>query len=240
VIETLEARLRESGCDIRLGEKVVSLSVHEKGGKPVYRIALDGGTAMEADAVVVALPAAEIAGLLEPFAEVSAMRNIRYLSVANVVFGYDAAGFDHPLDGTGFLVPQGEKRLITASTWTSAKWPHSAPPDKRLIRCYVGRDGEEENVELSDEEMTAGVYRDLQELMGLTAKPAFVEITRLRHSMPQYPVGHRQMVDKFLAEVQDRLPGVVPAGQPFGGVGLPDCVAQGRKAAETIVRWLGE
>lgn len=239
VTETLEDRLREGGCVIRLGGRAASLSVRMDGEKPVYRIALDNGEDLEADAVVVALPAREIARLLEPFTDVSAMRNIRYLSVANVVFGYDAAGFDHPLDGTGFLVPRSEKRLITASTWTSTKWPHTAPPDKRLIRCYVGRAGEEENVELSDEEMTAGVYRDLQELMGLTAKPVFVEITRLRHSMPQYPVGHRRAVDAFVTELQERMPGVVPAGQPFGGVGLPDCVAEGKRAAEAIVRWLG-
>ena len=240
VTETLEARLKESGCVIRLGEKALSLSAGADEGRPVYRIRLENGEELAADAVAVALPAAEIARLLAPLADVSAMRNIPYLSVANVVFGYDAEGFDHPLDGTGFLVPRSEGRLITASTWTSSKWPHTAPPDKRLIRCYVGRAGEEENVELSDEEMIAGVYKDLKELMGLAAKPKFVEITRLRRSMIQYPVGHRRAMDAFLAELKRRLPGVVPAGQPFGGVGLPDCVAEGKRAAEEIVRWLAE
>ncbi len=240
VTEALEARLREYGCEIRLNSRAVSLALAEEADSPAYRLTMEDGTGLEADAVVAALPASAIAGLLEPFADVTAMRRIPYISVANVVLGYDAAGFDHPLDGSGFLVPRGEKRLITACTWTSSKWLHTAPPGKRLIRCYVGRAGEEDNVELSDEEITAGVRRDLQELMGLTAKPEFVEITRLRRSMPQYPVGHRQAADDFLRRLEARLPGVVPAGQPFGGVGLPDCVAQGRKAAETIVRLLGD
>ncbi len=243
VIEALEARLREEGCEIRLGTRVTALRKTEAGStgghSEAYRLAMDDGSMLEADAVVVALPAAGIADLLEPHADVSAMRNTRYVSVANVVFGYDEAGFDHPLDGSGFLVPRGEGRLITASTWTSSKWLHTAPAGKRLIRCYVGRAGEESNVELSEEAMTAGVRRDLQELMGLTAMPSFVEITRHRCAMPQYPPGHRTAVEAFLAELAGGLPGVVPAGQPFGGVGLPDCVAQGKLAAESVVRTLG-
>jgi len=249
VIEALEARLREEGCEIRLGMRVTALrkmeagsasaSASASGPSGTYRLAMDDGSWLDADAVVVALPAAGIADLLEPHADVSAMRNTRYVSVANVVFGYDEDGFDHPLDGSGFLVPRGEGRLITASTWTSSKWLHTAPAGKRLIRCYVGRAGEETNVELSDEAMTAGVRRDLQELMGLTAVPSFVEITRHRRAMPQYPPGHRTAVEAFLAELAGRLPGVMPAGQPFGGVGLPDCVEQGRQAAESVVRTLG-
>lgn len=236
VIEALEARLRSLGCDIRLGTRAVALSKREEDAG--YRVHLAGGDALDADAIVTALPAASIAELLAAHTDVTAMRNIRYLSVANVVFGYDEAGFEHPLDGSGFLVPRGEESLITASTWTSAKWLHTAPEGKRLIRCYVGRAGEEANVDLSDHAITAGVHRDLRRLMGLTAEPAFVEITRLHHSMPQYPPGHRDAVAAFLAQAEARLPGVVPAGQPFGGVGLPDCVAQGRSAAEKLVRSL--
>jgi len=243
LIEALEARLREEGCDIRLGKRVTALRKMEAdsagGQSEAYQLAMDDGSVLDVDAVVIALPAVGIADLLEPHADVSAMRNTRYVSVANVVFGYDEDGFDHPLDGSGFLVPRGEGRLITASTWTSSKWLHTAPAGKRLIRCYVGRAGEEANVELTDEEITAGVRRDLRELMGLTAMPSFVEITRHRHAMPQYPPGHRTAVEAFLAELDDGLPGVVPAGQPFGGVGLPDCVAQGKQAAESVVRTLG-
>ncbi|WP_123039713.1 protoporphyrinogen oxidase [Cohnella candidum] len=238
VVEALEARLREYGCEIRLGARVVGLE--KPNSSPAYRLLLEQGEPIDADAVIVALPASGIAGLLEPHVDVSSMRGINYISVANVVFGYDAAGFGHPLDGSGFLVPRGEGSLITASTWTSSKWLHTAPEGKRLVRCYVGRAGEESNVELSDEDITAGVRRDLKALMGLDAEPEFVEITRLRHSMPQYPVGHRLAADAFLTELADRLPGVLAAGQPFGGVGLPDCVAQGKEAAESIVRLLNE
>ncbi|TJY43534.1 protoporphyrinogen oxidase [Cohnella pontilimi] len=237
VVEALESRLREYGCEIRTSVRVTALDKAD-GALGRYTLRTDRGDEEQADAVIVALPASGIAELLAPHVDVSAMTNIRYVSVANVVFGYDAAGFGQPLDGSGFLVPRGEGRLITASTWTSSKWLHTAPEGKRLIRCYVGRAGDEAGVELSDDEMTAGVRRDLRDLIDLDAEPAFVEITRLRRSMPQYPVGHRDAVSAFLDPIQTSLPGVVTAGQPFGGVGLPDCVAQGRAAAEQLLEKL--
>lgn len=237
VIEALEQQLRVNGCEIRLGARVSSLEKVAEGGAPAgagYRLRLEDGAALEADQALLALPAAVMAKLLAPHTDVSALERIHYGSVANVVFGYDAAGFDHDLDGSGFLVPRDEGRTITASTWTSAKWLHTAPEGKRLVRCYVGRAGDEAGVDLSDEELTAAVRRDLRELMGLTAVPEFVEITRLRNSMPQYPVGHTEAISAFSAELSRSLPGVFAAGVPFGGVGLPDCVAQGQSAAERM------
>ncbi|MFD0674191.1 protoporphyrinogen oxidase [Cohnella sp. GCM10027633] len=237
VIEALEARLREYGCDIRLGARVEALEKAATDGGTEgagYRLSLSGGDRLDADAVIVALPAAAMAELLAPHVDVSALTSIRYVSVANVVFGYDAESLGRELDGSGFLVPRGEGRTITASTWTSAKWLHTAPEGKRLIRCYVGRAKDEARVELSDEEMTEAVRRDLRELMGVDAEPAFVEITRLRQSMPQYPVGHKEAIGAFVSGLSASLPGVIACGQPFGGVGLPDCVAQGMAAAEQV------
>ncbi len=237
VIEAMERELRNGGCEIRLGARVSALEKATDGDPEGagYRLRLEeDGSALEADQVLLALPAAVMAKLLAPHTDVSALERIHYGSVANVVFGYDAAGFDHDLDGSGFLVPRDEGRTITASTWTSAKWLHTAPEGKRLVRCYVGRAGDEAGVDLSDEELTAAVRRDLRELMGVTAAPEFVEITRLRNSMPQYPVGHTKAIAAFGAELSSSLPGVFAAGVPFGGVGLPDCVDQGRSAAERM------
>ncbi|MFC4596745.1 protoporphyrinogen oxidase [Cohnella hongkongensis] len=236
IVEALESRIRAEGGEIRLGAKVLAIEpIGAEAERSAYRLRLSDGTVREADQALVALPAYAASELLEPHTDVAALRAIRYVSVANVVFGYDADGFDRELDGSGFLVPRGEKRLITASTWTSAKWLHTAPEGKRLIRCYVGRAGDEQGVELDDEAMTAAVRRDLRDLMGLEAAPEFAEITRLRHSMPQYPVGHVGAIADFRAKLGQRLPGVVATGAAFEAVGLPDCVAQGKQAAEALL-----
>ena len=80
---------------------------------------------------------------------------------------------EHVFDGSGFLVPRKEGRNITACTWTSTKWLHTSPDDKVLLRCYVGRSGDEQNVELPDEALTELVMKDLRETMGIQATPIF-------------------------------------------------------------------
>jgi len=241
VIETLEARLRAEGCNIRMGAQVDELELISGGGSgedKTYQLQLADGTHLVADDVVLTLPAYATAELLSPHIDVSALTNIRYVSVANIVLAYDEAGFNHNLDGSGFLVPRGEHRHITASTWTSSKWLHTAPKGKKLIRCYVGRAGDEKSVELTDSVLSAVVQRDLFDLMGLTAAPEFVEITRLRHSMPQYPVGHLEAIACLRESIDNQLPGVFVTGAAFGGVGLPDCVAQGKAAAVALLAGL--
>jgi oxygen-dependent protoporphyrinogen oxidase len=238
VIEALESHLRADGCKIRMGAQVEYLepmAEEMQGVKGTYCLHLSDETMLEADEVIFTLPAYATAELLAPYTDVSALTNVRYVSVANVVLGYDGAGFNHDLDGSGFLVPRGEHRHITASTWTSSKWPHTAPQGKRLIRCYVGRAGDEQSVELSDPVLAAVVERDLYDVVGLTATPEFVEITRLRHSMPQYPIGHVEATASFREELGKRLPGVLVTGAAFEGVGLPDCVAKGRQMAEALL-----
>ncbi|MFC5405245.1 protoporphyrinogen oxidase [Cohnella soli] len=235
VIEALEAALRQAGVVIRLGAQVEALELSSSDGAGRYRLRLADGTAVDVDDAIMTLPASATADLLSPHADVAALRNIRYVSVANVVMAYDADRFDHDLNGSGFLVPRQEGRTITASTWTSSKWLHTAPDGKRLVRCYVGRSGDEAGVELNDEAIAAAVQNDLRELMGLTAEPAFVEITRLRQSMPQYPVGHGEALAAFRAGLAERLPGILATGAAFNGVGLPDCVAQGKQAAEALL-----
>ncbi|MBB6636088.1 protoporphyrinogen oxidase [Cohnella thailandensis] len=237
VIEALEKRLREDGAEIRLGGEVVRLerSPATEGSGSVYRLILRDGSSVEADSVLFTLPGYAMTPLLAPHMEVGPLGEMEYVSVANVVLAYDEKGFNHRLDGSGFLVPHSEGLTITASTWTSSKWGHTAPADKRLIRCYVGHAGNDADVELSDEEMTARVRRDLKALMGLTAEPRFVEITRLRRGMPQYGVGHSEHVEAFRANLAAALPGVFATGASFDAVGLPDCVRIGKDAADRIL-----
>ncbi len=162
-----------------------------------YSVRLTDGTLLEADKVIAALPSYVLAKLFPSVPEAAELNSINYVSVANVIMAFNREDISTHLDGSGFLVPRKEGRFITACTWTSAKWLHTAPEDKELIRCYVGRSGEEDWMLLSDEEIVAKVRRDVKDLMAITAEPLFYEVTRLPRSMPQYPVGHLQQVKRL-------------------------------------------
>ncbi|WP_138495519.1 protoporphyrinogen oxidase [Paenibacillus pinistramenti] len=217
--------------ELRTEAEAVSFAKTAGGG---YEVTLADGEKLHASDLVITSPAYAAADFLRGHVDTSALEAINYVSVANVVLAFDKQEFGETFDGSGFLVPRKEKRNITACTWTSTKWLHTSPDDKVLLRCYVGRSGEEENVFLPDEDLTGLVLKDLKELMGLKAKPQFVEITRLPKSMPQYPVGHLEHLSHFEQELRGKLPGVYATGAAFRGVGLPDCIKQAKELAEAM------
>ncbi|WP_433943726.1 protoporphyrinogen oxidase [Paenibacillus sp. SN-8-1] len=217
--------------DQRLETEVLDIRT---GSSRAYEVGLAGGEVLHADQVVVTSPAFSAAKLLEPFVDVSALTAINYVSVANVVVAFDKKDLEGIQDASGFLVPRAEGRNITACTWTSTKWLHTSPDDKVLLRCYVGRSGDEQNVQLPDDALTDLVLKDLRELMGIKATPLFSEITRLPKSMPQYPVGHLQQIASLREELKAKAPGLYVTGAAFEGVGLPDCIKQAKELAKIM------
>jgi oxygen-dependent protoporphyrinogen oxidase len=204
-----------------------------------YELRYSDGRSQRIDGAIVALPAYAIASLLEDeVPAVSELKSIDYASVANVILAFDELDMVRKVDGSGLLVPRSEGRFITACTWTSSKWLHAAPAGKVLLRCYVGRSRDERWMGMSDEDIVRGVRRDLRELMGITAEPLFTEITKMPRSMPQYPVGHLQMIDRVRSSLAQEMPGVFITGSAFQGVGLPDCVRQGKETAAKMSAFL--
>ncbi|MCK8489842.1 protoporphyrinogen oxidase [Paenibacillus sp. MBLB2552] len=220
-----------SDVDCRLETEAVEI---RRTGPETYEVVLASGEVLAADDVIVTVPAFAAAELLRPHVDVTALDAINYVSVANVVMAFDRKDVTGLFDGSGFLVPRKEGLNITACTWTGIKWLHTSPDDKMLLRCYVGRSGDEEKPFLPEEELTELVLGDLKRLMNITARPLFTEITRLPKSMPQYPVGHLQQVAELSRQLQESMPGVYATGAAFYGVGLPDCIKQAKELAEQM------
>jgi oxygen-dependent protoporphyrinogen oxidase len=221
---------------VQLAANKTANGVNKKGDR--YEVSFTEGEPIKADAVISALPNFATAELFSQLPLVKKLQNMPYVSVANVILTYDKSSLGHELDGSGFVVPRKEGRFITACTWTSAKWQHTAPKGKALLRCYVGRSGEEGWMALSDAEIVKRVRSDLLQLMGINAEPLFYEVTRLMHSMPQYPLNHLEKVKEAREELSAALPHVFLAGAGYHGVGLPDCIQQGKEAAQQVLHSL--
>jgi oxygen-dependent protoporphyrinogen oxidase len=234
LVERLAEALEQEGVHVRTEHSVRSIVRSGWGGSIVT---LTNGDALQADAVIVTAPVSAMPGLLPDVEETSVLADMQYASVANVVLGYSQHRVSVSLDGAGFVIPSTEGRFITACTWTSSKWSHVAPEDQVLIRCYVGRIDDERWRTMDDEQLTAAVRRDVAELVGIDTEPDFVDINRLERSMPQYAVGHLDRVKALRSAMELKTPGVFAAGAGFEGVGLPDCIQQGKQAALQAVSY---
>ncbi|AQR77620.1 protoporphyrinogen oxidase [Paenibacillus larvae] len=232
LIGKLEQTLRsQNHVELRENCGVSSFDKRKDG----YLVRFEDGKEEKVDGIVLTTPNFHSCELLSSLPSAKPLRDISYVSVANVILAFEEEEIKHVLDGTGFLVPRKEGRTITACTWTSAKWLHTAPEGKVLLRFYVGRSGDEGWTEWNDEELVSRVKEDLHDLMGVTAEPLFYEVTRLYKSMPQYPVGHLDAIRRLRRDLREHMPGVFVTGAGFEGVGLPDCIRQGRDTAKELI-----
>lgn len=200
-----------------------------------WNVVLEDGSAEAADAVVLACPAWASCRMLKELDAVLAgeLSAIEYASSATMTLGFDRRQVRHDLDGFGFVVPLAERRSMIAGTFGSIKFAGRAPEEHVLMRAFLGGAVQPEVYEMADDELRAAVLRDLRDLIGLQGEPLFADIHRWPASMPQYPVGHLDRVARIERLVADH-PGLALAGNAFGGVGIPDCVRSGEKAAECV------
>jgi oxygen-dependent protoporphyrinogen oxidase len=198
----------------------------------------DGEQPARADAVILATPAYESARVIQSLSPdaSSELAEIPYGSTAVVFFVYPQGTASRLPQGTGFVVPEGEATM-TACTWISRKWPRREFGDRAVLRCFVGRAGAEEALQLSDEELTAVVSGEVEAGTPLGVEPSASRVARWDRSMPQYEVGHLERLAR-IEEALSKVPGLFVAGSAYRGVGIPDCIRQGREAAERVVGYL--
>lgn len=203
-----------------------------------YDVYLTNGDKQTFDAVIMTAPHAAIKKILREYPITDMLENYSSSSVANVAMAFDANKVKLSHDGTGFVVSRNANYTITACTWTHDKWPHTTPEGKVLLRAYVGRPGQAEIVDASDEDIIDVALTDLNKVMRIEGRPDFHVITRWREAMPQYTVGHKFRIDALKSQVQAELPGVFLAGSSFEGVGIPDCIDQGIEALNQTLTFL--
>jgi oxygen-dependent protoporphyrinogen oxidase len=162
----------------------------------------------------------------------SDLQKIPYASTATVTLAYRQADLPRPLDGYGYVIPRREGRRALACTWTSTKFPHRAPEGYALIRVFVGRAGQDipwnENdlLELAKEELTL--------TLGITAEPLLSRIFMWDKAMPQYNLGHPEILKRIDAALENH-PSLALAGNGYRGIGIPDCIHSGEFAVNKIL-----
>jgi oxygen-dependent protoporphyrinogen oxidase len=199
---------------------------------------LSEGAEYEADSVLLTTPAYAASELVQELSPDAAelLNTIPYASTAVVTLAYRRNNVRNPLDGTGFLVPRDQGRAITGCTWSSNKWKGRAPEDLALMRVFMGHAGSDSDIAPGSEECLARTaHEELTAILGIESEPVFHRTDLWLNSMPQYKVGHLELVDR-IARSLDPFPGLILSGSAYRGVGIPDCVRQGREAADRALK----
>lgn len=192
------------------------------------------------DAVIIATPTPAAASVLQSADEnLSAeLRSIQYSSSVTVTLGYDDKVRRALPPGFGFLVPRSAGRRMLAATFVHNKFPHRAPADRAIIRCFLGGARDEQILQSSEEEIVQIVRDELEQIINLRSEPLFSRVYKWRSAMAQYSVGHLERLQRIEA-LRQNLPGLALAGNGYTGIGVPDCVRSGTEAASKILAEMG-
>jgi oxygen-dependent protoporphyrinogen oxidase len=231
-----------SGATVRVGAMVRELSRTPDG----WRLTVGSAHAAEwldADAVILAVPGHPasrlLAGVPGAAPAAAALGGIAYASMAIVTLAYPRSAFPQVPDGSGYLVPAVDGRPVKAVTFSSIKWPHlqAGHPDLIVVRCSVGRIGEEEVLHRDDAELAELAAADLAAATGVRGTPLDARVTRWGGALPQYTVGHLDRVAAIHASVATQ-PGLAVCGAAYDGIGIPACIATAATAAAQIATHL--
>ncbi|MEU8395815.1 protoporphyrinogen oxidase [Nonomuraea sp. NPDC048892] len=229
-----EAVAKASEAEVRTGVTVRELHRTETGWRlvtgPVPRPEI-----IEADAVIVATPGPAAARLLKAEAPKASaeLARIQYASMAVVTLAYPVDAFPEPPASSGYLVPPVERRPVKAVTFSSVKWPHLAK-DLVILRCSIGRIGEEHLLQREDTELVSLAMAEMADVMGVRGLPVDSRVTRWGGGLPQYNVGHLDRVARVRAAVAVQ-PGLAVCGAAYDGIGIPACIGTARTAAARIL-----
>jgi oxygen-dependent protoporphyrinogen oxidase len=190
------------------------------------------------DAVIISTSAQAAARLALPAQLASVLAAIEYTSSVTVTLAYNQQVRQGLPPGFGFLLPRSEGKRLLAATFVHNKFPHRAPADRALIRCFLGGARDPAILDQPDDEILRIVRQELREILNLTADPLFTRIYKWGDAMAQYNVGHIERISA-IEQACGELPSLALAGNAYHGIGVPDCVRSGTEAANRILQSLG-
>jgi oxygen-dependent protoporphyrinogen oxidase len=233
LVDAIAARL--DGSSVRTSTPVSGIEKTALGWKVQA-----GGVGEDFDALVMAAPAWTAGELLTPVdaALGAELGGIPYSSSITVNLMYDEAKIGPLPDGFGFLVPAVEGRDLLACTFAHRKFLGRTPPGKAVFRAFLGGMKRTDLLAESDQALVEVVRREMREILGAKTfgaevEPEFAQVTRWRRAMAQYAVGHKARMQRVNALVA-ALPGLRLVGNAYDGIGVPDCIRLGRKAAREL------
>jgi protoporphyrinogen/coproporphyrinogen III oxidase len=234
LVDALVARLNPAW--LRVSTPVANVARTSDG----WSVETAGGTE-NFDALIFALPAWAAGALLAPVdcALAEDLSAIPYSSSITVNLVYDEQKLGTLPDGFGFLVPASEGRSMLACTFVHRKFLGRTPAGKAVFRAFLGGIRNDDLLTETDSVLVATVRREMSEILGAKTigvhiDPEFTQVTRWRHAMAQYAVGHQERTARIAARVA-ALPGLRLAGNAYDGVGIPDCIRLGRQSAREMV-----
>jgi protoporphyrinogen oxidase len=220
--EPVAVLLERLSGNVKVAQGVSGLIPRKQG----WHVAITGGSAHDADAIVLALPAYTAGRLLEAAGagHARALAETPYVPSITVSLAYRDTQLSRPLKGSGFVVESPQQ--LRACTYASFKFPGRAPQGHVLLRAYLPpQDGDPAQI----------AHAQLASILGIRGEPLWSRTYHWNRGLPRYRAQHAEQVADVRKRLR-RLPPIAIAGAGYDGAGVSACVRSGREAARQLLR----
>ena len=197
-----------------------------------WRVERAGGTSLEVDGVVLAIPPGEAESLLAPLAGNARLSGpIRFGSTVTVTLAYPRDAVTHALDANGFVVDGPGPDGLRACTFSSSKFPDRAPAGWCLLRVFIAP--EPGPIDPDVDRWSERAHRLLAPILGLTDRPRARWVSGWPDALPRHSPDHAAAVATWRRQLS-RHGRIECAGAALDGGGIDGAVRSGLTAARRV------
>lgn len=238
-LSALINRMEERLSNVKIIKNATVEKIERQDGR--YILPIQGAQSISADYVIVTAPHHIAQNLLDHSDLDQDFEQLQNSSLISVYLGFDIPDSRLPADGTGFIVPEDSDLTCNACTWTSRKWEHTSPNRTMLLRLFyknTDTDAFGKLSSMSEEELVQTAQSDVEKSLGINEEPIAIEVTKWTGQMPKYHLRHGKIVASLSEKMELLYPGIHLAGCSYYGVGIADCLANGKETASKIIQKL--
>ena len=236
-METLVAKLADNGAfRVRTGLRASEVRPIP-GGWKVHGSDAAGDHAVSTRQLILATPADAAACLLRELDDELArlLNGIEYAPIRIVHTGFDRARVQHPLDGSGFLLPKQSGFEVNGCLWISRLFPDHAPTDRALLTSYLGGARNPAAIDWNEQRCVDAVMPMLRDLLGVYGEPEMVRVQTHRRGLPLYQGNYSMRLTQISNRLR-QLPGLHLEANYRGGVSVRDRILTAQAVARRILR----
>lgn len=200
-----------------------------------WQVSVPGGEQIEAEHLVLAIPAHVASRLLEISTPqlASRLKAIEHAPISTVSLAYERSKVSNSLDGFGFMAPRSEGLNMICTFWNSSLFQGRAPEGTVVITSFAARAREGTGGALADQACAQTVEAENARILGITGQPLERMVWKDPQALPQYNVGHRQRVAEMYSILRS-LPNLHLIGNFLSGRSIGDCVDVASRVAENL------
>ncbi|WP_068472599.1 protoporphyrinogen oxidase [Saccharicrinis aurantiacus] len=161
------------------------------------------------------------------------INDTKYAQVCQVIVGYKKwQGI--PLNAFGGLNPTIEKRDALGILFTGSLFKGRKSEEGALLSVFMGGVRRPDIFEMTDDELTSIVKKEIRETLNSSENPDLIHINRYKHAIPQYEITSKHRFET-IKELEKLYPGLIIAGNIRDGIGMADRIKQAKDIAIQII-----